>query len=42
MGTDRAAVEVDVSARGVIDVIEGLKLEDSGKLFDYRGKELTY
>lgn len=42
MGTNRAPVEVIDSATGISDVIESLKLEDSGKFFDFKGNQCNY
>lgn len=42
MGTQRAPVTIEDSTTGISDVIESLKLEDSGKLFDFKGVLMKY
>ncbi len=42
MGGDRAPVTIEDSIAGLYRVIEGLRLEDSGKFFNYDGTELPW
>mmetsp|Transcript_1825 Transcript_1825/g.6508 ORF Transcript_1825/g.6508 Transcript_1825/m.6508 type:complete len:251 (-) Transcript_1825:141-893(-) len=42
MGGDSAAVEVEDSANGLVNVLQGLTLEQTGKFYDYQGKELPW
>ncbi|KAK7914561.1 NAD(P)-binding protein [Apiospora marii] len=42
MGGPEAAVEVDDSARGVLEVLSGLKTEDTGKFFQYTGDNVPF
>lgn len=42
MGTSRAPLTVEESARGLARVISGLGRKDSGRFLDYRGKKLPW
>ncbi|KAK7408955.1 hypothetical protein QQX98_008899 [Neonectria punicea] len=42
IGGPNAVVEVEASAKGVINVVEGLKAADSGKFLLYNGTELPW
>lgn len=42
MGTEAAPVTIEESTTGISDVIESLKLADSGKLLDYQGAAMKY
>lgn len=42
MGSEKAPLKVEKSVNGLVNVIEQLKLEDSGKFFDYKGNNLQY
>lgn len=42
MGGPGAPVKVDESAEGLARVIEGLKPQDSGRFFDFRGREIPW
>jgi NAD(P)-dependent dehydrogenase (short-subunit alcohol dehydrogenase family) len=42
MGGARAPVPVDVSIRGMMGLIEKATLQESGRVFDYEGRELVF
>ena len=42
MGTQQAKVEVEDSAKGIVNVIESLQLSSSGSFYDYNGNTITY
>mmetsp|Transcript_36622 Transcript_36622/g.62887 ORF Transcript_36622/g.62887 Transcript_36622/m.62887 type:complete len:238 (-) Transcript_36622:13-726(-) len=42
MGTQQAKVEVEDSAKGIVNVIESLQLSSSGSFYDYNGNTMTY
>lgn len=42
MGGDGATVAIEDSARGLLDVIDGANLADSGHFLDWRGKPLPW
>ena len=42
MGTERAALSPQESARGLLQVIGGLKAQDSGAFLDWQGKTLPW
>ena len=42
MGTDRAALSPQESARGLLQVIGGLKAQDSGAFLDWQGQTLPW
>ena len=42
MGGDSATVAVEDSARGLLQVIDGATLDDSGQFLDWRGKPLPW
>ncbi len=42
MGSDHAPLTKDISISGMIKLIDSLTLADSGKFFNYLGKELTW
>lgn len=42
MGGTQATTEVHDSAAGILNVLGGLKREDTGKFFDFRGKVLPW
>ncbi|MBN1268316.1 MAG: SDR family NAD(P)-dependent oxidoreductase [Kiritimatiellae bacterium] len=42
MGGAGATVEPEVSARGLADVLEGLRKTDSGKFIAYNGREIPW
>ena len=42
MGGAGADIEVDVSVKGLIDVIAGLDTDDNGRFYDYQGQEIPW
>lgn len=42
MGGDQAPTSVEESTQGMLQVLLGAKPEDSGKFFDFRGKEIPW
>ncbi|OSD04994.1 NAD-P-binding protein [Trametes coccinea BRFM310] len=42
LGGPSAQLDVDVGVAGVLNVVKSLKPDDSGKFFDYQGKELPW
>jgi NAD(P)-dependent dehydrogenase (short-subunit alcohol dehydrogenase family) len=42
MGTDRAALSSQESARGLLQVIGGLQARDSGAFLDWRGQTVPW
>ena len=42
MGGAGADIEVDVSVKGLLDVIAGIGPEDNGRFYDYQGEEIPW
>jgi hypothetical protein len=42
LGGENAAITTDVSVAGMLKVIAGLGIEDSGHFYDYQGNELPW